>query len=96
MAGYGWERYDPRHGGIQSIHDTGNQIDITTSFVKMPDAGGKGGHWGVRISGTPRENAPGDLKTSVVFFAAVEGVSRLEASYTQEEKATGYEGDRDH
>jgi len=95
MAGYGWEQYDPRYGGVQTIHDAGNQIDITTSFVKIPEAGGKGGHWGVRVSGTPREDAHSDLKTTVVFIAAVEGqgVSKLEASYTQEEKDVGYESD---
>ena len=95
MAGYGWERYDPRFGGIQTIHDAGNQIDITTSFVKIPEAGEKGGHWGVRISGAPWKDAPSDLKTTVVFYAAVEGqgLSRLEALHTQEEKEVGYEGD---
>jgi len=95
MAGYGWERYDPRFGGIQTIHDAGNQIDITTSFVKIPEAGEKGGHWGVRISGAPWKDAPSDLKTTVVFYAAVEGqgLSRLEALHTQEEKEVGYEDD---
>lgn len=95
MAGYGWERYDPRHGGIQTIHDAGNLIDITTSFVKIPEAGGRGGNWGVRISGTPRADAPSDLKSTMIFFAAVEGqgVSRLEAAFTDEEKDSGYDGD---
>jgi mannosyl-oligosaccharide glucosidase len=73
MAGYGWDRYDPRTGGIQTIHDAGNQIDITTSFVKVSDAGDKGGNWAVRIKGNPREGAPEDLKTSVVFSIASEG-----------------------
>jgi len=95
MAGYGWERYDPRHGGIQTIHDAGNLIDISTSFVKIPEAGGKGGNWGVRISGKPREDAPNNIKTTVVFYAAVEGqgVSRLEAAFTEDEKEFGYDGD---
>ncbi|KAI1256017.1 hypothetical protein MGN70_002177 [Eutypa lata] len=71
MAGYGWDEYDTRRGGIQTIHDAGNNIDITTSFVKIP-GGGRGGSWAARIKGEPREDAPPDLKTTVVFFLASE------------------------
>jgi mannosyl-oligosaccharide glucosidase len=73
MTGYGWDRYDPRHGGVQSIHDAGNELDITTSFVKISDAGDKGGHWAVRIKGAPRPGADEDLKATVVFAIASEG-----------------------
>lgn len=76
MAGYGWEEYDARQGGRQVIHDAGNQIDITTEFVKIP--GGKhGGSWGVRLKGTPAEDAPSLSLTTVIFYAAVEGFGSL-------------------
>jgi mannosyl-oligosaccharide glucosidase len=97
MAGYGWERYDPRHGGIQTVHDAGNQIDITTSFFKDSSAGDKGGNWGVRVKGTPRDDAPPDLKTTALFYATMEGpagvYNRLEAKGFEEELTGGYDGD---
>lgn len=71
MAGYGWEEYDTRKGGIQTMHDTQNKIDITTSFVKIP-GGGHGGSWAARIKGEPREDAPEGLKTTVVFYVTSE------------------------
>ncbi|GAM83731.1 hypothetical protein ANO11243_017210 [Dothideomycetidae sp. 11243] len=78
MAGYGWDIYDPRKGGSQTIHDEGNGIDITTHFVKFPERGSNGGSWGARIIGTPREGAPQDLRTTVVFYAGLEGFGALE------------------
>ena len=76
MAGYGWDEYDARHGGRQTIHDTGNSIDITTEFVKI--AGGQhGGSWAVRIKGIPRDNAPQQLFTTMVFYAGMEGFGSL-------------------
>ncbi|KAF2097063.1 mannosyl-oligosaccharide glucosidase-like protein [Rhizodiscina lignyota] len=78
IHGYGWDAYDARRGGIQTIHDTGNGIDLTTTFIKVPDAGEKGGHWGVRIKGTPRHEAIDDVKTTVIFYAAMEGLGLLE------------------
>lgn len=78
MEGYGWDEYDTRSGGIQTIHDIGNNIDITTSFIKVP-GGEHGGSWGVRIKGVPRQ-APNEdsdepvspIKTMVVFYLAQE------------------------
>jgi mannosyl-oligosaccharide glucosidase len=67
MAGYGWEEYDTRKGGIQTIHDAKNQIDMTTTFVKIP-GGAHGGSWAARIKGEPRDDAPADLKTTVIFY----------------------------
>lgn len=78
IHGYGWDAYDARRGGVQTIHDKGNGIDIKTTFVKVPDAGEHGGHWAVRISGTPRPDAPEDIRTAVVFYASLEGLGRLE------------------
>ncbi|KAI1390938.1 glycoside hydrolase family 63 protein [Hypoxylon trugodes] len=73
MAGYGWDEYDTRKGGVQHVHDAGNKIDITTEFVKIP-GGGHGGSWAARIKGEPREDAPSDLKTTVLFYLASEAL----------------------
>jgi mannosyl-oligosaccharide glucosidase len=77
MAGYGWDEYDVRTGGQQTIHDAGNKIDITTSFVKIP-GGTNGGSWAVRVKGTPRKDAPAKLVTTMVFYATLEGIGSLE------------------
>ncbi|KAJ2905292.1 putative glycoside hydrolase family 63 protein [Zalerion maritima] len=91
MAGYGWDEYDPRQGGIQTIHDAGNSIDITTSFVKIP-GGNKGGSWAARIKGVPRDGALDSLKTMVMFYITQEGLgSTLEVVDTSD--PTGFDGD---
>lgn len=90
MAGYGWDEYDIRTGGIQTIHDAGNFIDITTSFVKIP-GGHNGGSWGVRIKGVPRDDAPPALKTTIIFYASSLGLGSLEVA--NERDTLGYEGD---
>ncbi len=89
MHGYGWDEYDVRHGGRQTIHDAGNTIDISTEFVKIP-GGEHGGSWGVRIKGTPREDAPERLVTTVIFYAAMEGFGSLEVK--NEANELGIEG----
>jgi hypothetical protein len=71
MAMYGWSTYDARIGGTQIIQDVGNQIDITTEFVKKTE-GPSAGNWALRIKGKPRNGAPADLKTSVVFYVGME------------------------
>ncbi|KAI2470291.1 glycoside hydrolase family 63 protein [Annulohypoxylon bovei var. microspora] len=73
MAGYGWDEYDTRKGGVQHIRDAGNKIDITTEFVKIP-GGSHGGSWAARIKGEPRADAPPDLKTTVLFYVASEAL----------------------
>jgi len=78
MDGYGWDSYDPRHGGSQTIHDAGNSIDLTTDFAKFSDRGSNGGSWGARIKGVPRPDAPQNIKTTVVFYLALEGFGSLE------------------
>ncbi|KAM0285180.1 hypothetical protein ACHAQH_001609 [Verticillium albo-atrum] len=72
INGYGWDEYDARKGGVQSIHDEANHIDITTSFVKVP-GGAHGGSWAARIKGVPREGAPANLKTMVHYYIAQDG-----------------------
>lgn len=89
MAGYGWDEYDVRHGGRQTIHDAGNNIDITTEFVKIP-GGTHGGGWGVRVKGTPREDAPERLVSTVLFYAGMEGLGNLNVN--NEKDDLGIEG----
>ena len=89
MAGYGWEEYDVRDGGRQTIYDDGNKVDITTEFVKFP-GGRHGGSWGVRVRGTPREDAPAQLMSTVIFYTAMEGFGSLEVA--NERNKLGLEG----
>ena len=79
MAGYGWDEYDVRTGGRQTIHDAGNQVDITTEFVKIP-GGSHGGSWAVRVKGKPRADAPPHLMTTVIFYTVMEGFGRIEVA----------------
>lgn len=89
MAGYGWDEYDVRQGGRQTIHDSGNKLDLTTEFVKFP-GGEHGGSWGVRIKGTPREDAPARLMSTVIFYASMDGFGTL--AVANEPSDVGYEG----
>ncbi|KAF1990188.1 glycoside hydrolase family 63 protein [Aulographum hederae CBS 113979] len=93
IHGYGWDTYDTRRGGEQTIHDEGNGIDLKTKFVKIPNAGDDGGHWGVRVSGTPRPGFPSDVKTNILFYAALEGLGRLEPVGDDVEEEKGWRGD---
>ena len=100
MAGYGWDVYDPRIGGVQTIRDRGNGIDVETSFVKFDE--GRGG-WGARIKGTVRDDAePGvgsrdnvaeTLKTAVYFTVGVGGQSSLEVEGAQQATEFGFDSD---
>ncbi|KNG47968.1 glycoside hydrolase family 63 protein [Stemphylium lycopersici] len=71
MARYGWTAYDTREGGRQVIEDVGNKINITTEFIKYSE-GQSQGNWGLRIKGTPRPDAPPELKTTVIFYVGME------------------------
>ncbi|KAK2594886.1 Processing alpha glucosidase I [Conoideocrella luteorostrata] len=90
IHGYGWDEYDARTGGVQTIHDEGNKIDITTSFVKFP-GGAHGGSWAARIKGQPHENAPKNSKTAVYYYLAHEGSGLLEPN--GEGTELGFKGD---
>ncbi|KAF4628986.1 hypothetical protein G7Y89_g9162 [Cudoniella acicularis] len=90
MKGYGWDEFDARFGGQQTIYDAGNGIDITTMFVKIP-GGTHGGSWATRVRGVVRKDAPPDLKTTVMFYASLEGLGSLEVE--NERSPLGYEGD---
>ncbi|KAI1876626.1 hypothetical protein JX265_004152 [Neoarthrinium moseri] len=91
MAGYGWEEYDTRKGGVQTIHDTQNNIDITTSFVKIP-GGGHGGSWAARIKGEPRADAPEGLKSTMVLYLSSEP-RWDEVDVVNDGDETGFDGD---
>ncbi|KAL4793457.1 glycoside hydrolase [Aspergillus venezuelensis] len=91
MAGYGWEEYDVRKGGRETIHDAGNSIDLTIDFVKVP-GGQHGGSWAARVKGVPREDALPDQPTTVVFYAGMEGLGSLEVA-TENDDPRGFEGD---
>ncbi|KAH9901969.1 glycoside hydrolase family 63 protein [Xylariomycetidae sp. FL2044] len=91
MAGYGWDEYDTRNGGFQTIRDAGNKIDITTTFVKIP-GGGHGGSWAARIKGEPREDAPPDLKTTVMYYLASEALGES-LEVTADADDDGFEDD---
>lgn len=91
MQGYGWDEYDTRKGGIQSIHDKENKLDITTSFVKIP-GGAHGGSWAARIKGQLRDDAAEDQKTILFLYVTQEGqLSELAAEPSADE--SGYDGD---
>ena len=98
IAGYGWDAYDPRTGGIQTIHDKGNGIDLETSFVKFDE--GRGG-WGARIKGTIRVDAEPtiwspdgvaeQLKTAVWFTVGVEGLGSVEVQGAEAAEDFGFD-----
>ena len=90
MAGYGWDEYDIRKGGRQTIHDAENTLDLTIDFVKVP-GGQHGGSWGARVKGVPREDAPAEQLTTLVFYTALEGQGSLGVS--SEAGSRGFEGD---
>lgn len=71
MDGYGWEFYDPRLGGLETIHDTENHVDISISFLK-DQSDGSGQSWVARIKGSPRADAPSDLETALIFYLGSE------------------------
>ncbi|KAL3257751.1 hypothetical protein ABHI18_006579 [Aspergillus niger] len=91
MAGYGWDEYDIRKGGRQTIHDAGNSLDLTIDFVKVP-GGQHGGSWAARVKGVPRGDADPDQPTSVLFYAGLEGLGNLGVE-GEPEDPRGFTGD---
>lgn len=70
IDGYGWLQYDPRLGGRQVIRDNGQRVNLTTEFLKNDD-----GNWILRVSGKPKNAL---VKTSMVFYAGLEGEGTLD------------------
>ncbi|CAG8386505.1 unnamed protein product [Penicillium salamii] len=89
MAGYGWDEYDIRKGGRETIHDTENNLDLTIDFIKVP-GGQHGGSWGFRVKGTPSDGDP-HQPTSMVFYSTLEGFGQL--GVESESTGNGIEGD---
>src|ERR1700760_265493 len=56
MDGYGWEMYDVRNGGTQTILDPQNNLAISTKFAKISQGYNKGS-WGVRIQGSLKDQS---------------------------------------
>jgi mannosyl-oligosaccharide glucosidase len=93
LNGYGWDEYDVRSGGRQTIHDPANHIDITTEFIKFP-GGEHGGSWGARIKGTPRADASPNVRTTVIWYNTLEGAGSLAVDRADEaEPQPGVQGD---
>ncbi|BDD61765.1 hypothetical protein MAP00_006790 [Monascus purpureus] len=90
MAGYGWDEYDIRKGGRETIHDAGNTLDLTIDFVKVP-GGQHGGNWAARIKGVPREEGSDEQITTVVFYATLEGLGNI--GVATDSDGRGFEGD---
>lgn len=90
MAGYGWDEYDIRKGGRETIRDAGNTIDITIDFIKVP-GGQHGGNWGARVKGVPREGSPAEQLTTLIFYTTLEGLGNL--GVANEPDPLGFEGD---
>ncbi|KAL6902548.1 glycoside hydrolase family 63 protein [Trichoderma evansii] len=91
IHGYGWDEFDARTGGIQTIHDEGNGLDVTISFIKVP-GGSHGGSWGARIKATVRDDAPPDSKYLVHYYVAQEELGDLVAQ-GNDNGGIGFEGD---
>lgn len=47
--------------------------------MKDPEAGEHGGHWGIRVSGTPAVDGPDDVKTTILLALTLEGLGHLQA-----------------
>ncbi|KAH4928180.1 hypothetical protein HBI26_202840 [Parastagonospora nodorum] len=92
MARYGWTSYDTREGGTQTIEDVQNKIDITTEFIKKSE-GSSAGNWALRIRGTPRKDAPADLKTTVVFYVGMESFDTCTKCKLESSEQVGAEED---
>lgn len=88
MATYGWKAYDAREGGIQTIEDVGNRINITTEFIKKHD-GQSAGNWGLRIKGIPRDDGKGAVRTSVIFYMGMEAMESCTGCMLEAREQTG-------
>lgn len=72
MGSYGWEEYDARRGGKHVVRDIKMGLDLTTHFVKTADD-----HWALRVRGTPRAADQEDMRTTVIFYAGLDGSGTL-------------------
>ena len=75
---YGWQQHDGRHFGEQVIEDEGHIL--TTTFVKRPLVGDRGGDWTARVHVKPKSGVVDPL--SVLFYFLVPDYSRGHLSPT--------------
>ena len=93
LDGYGWERYDPRVGGVQVVRDKENGVDMEVSFAKFDE----GHNWGARVRGSVRKDAQvgSALKTSVWLSVGVGGLGGLQVRDAKGGAEKGFENDVD-
>lgn len=72
MTEYGWKTYDIRTGGVQTISDPGNAVNLTVEFTKFPGLKGDWGDWSASIKGRPTIEARKDWNISVIFYLSIE------------------------
>lgn len=79
MRGYGWDEFDSRTGGRQTVHDVGNKIDLSVEFVKSE--GPMGGSWAARVRATPlvgkAQNGGSEVVTTVLWHVGIDGLGEL-------------------
>ncbi|CAI6338254.1 unnamed protein product [Periconia digitata] len=83
---HGWDVYDSRRGGIQSIYDKSSDMMIKTSFVKT-SAGPGAGNWALRITGNTTGSKSKGQKTRMIFYVGKEDGCKecvLEAAASQQ------------
>lgn len=61
---YGWEVYDPRIGGKQTILDLDNNVNLTIYYFKSRD----GANWGARIRGEPIDSQKLSTTSLVLYM----------------------------
>lgn len=72
IAGFGWDFYDARTGGRQTINDTENRVDIVTDFIKSASAGPDSQEWQLRVRGLPRPGSAEHQQTTILFYLGSE------------------------
>ncbi|KAM3162663.1 Cwh41p [Lachancea thermotolerans] len=74
---YGYELYDPRIGGKETIIDRENNLNLTIHFVKSKD----GENWAVRVSGSPLDSSKLSASSLVVYLSQNGPGGRLESEH---------------
>ncbi|KAF9228032.1 glycoside hydrolase family 63 protein [Gyrodon lividus] len=88
LDSYTWTIFDPRHGGVQVLEDSPNNVEITTELLKV--AGGQhGGSWAARVKGKPLDPAL-PSRISTIFYVGLEGLGGLDLITDEDEN--GIEG----
>ncbi|KAK3687021.1 Processing alpha glucosidase I [Vermiconidia calcicola] len=67
MRGYGWTEYDVRHGGMQTLHDAENGLDMETSLV-MPERDEQRGSWAARIKVSPAAGTDKAINSTIILY----------------------------